>query len=80
MKRFYLTFTLPILLLAVSCSDSDTPGGEPSPSDPREECRFSNVKATPAATSADFSASYIWEDSWSRRTASSVRLRGGVRP
>ena len=57
MKRFYLTFTLPILLLAVSCSDSDTPGGEPSPSDPREECRFSNVKATPAATSADFSAS-----------------------
>ena len=81
MKRFYLTFTLPILLLAVSCSDSDTPGGEPSPSDPREECRFSNVKATPAATSADFSASYLYlEDSWSRRTASSVRLRGGVRP
>ena len=60
MKRFYLTFTLPILLLAVSCSDSDTPGGEPSPSDPREECRFSNVKATPAATSADFSASYLY--------------------
>ena len=60
MKRFYLTFTLPILLLAVSCSDSDTPGGEPSPSDPREECRFSNVKATPAATSADFSDSYLY--------------------
>ena len=60
MKRFYMTFTLPILLLAVSCSDSDTPGGEPSPSDPREECRFSNVKATPAATSADFSASYLY--------------------
>ena len=61
MKRFYLTFTLPILLLAVSCSDSDTPGGEPSPSDPREECRFSNVKATPAATSATAAVTYTCE-------------------
>ena len=60
MKRFFLIFTLPILLLAASCNDSDTPGDEPSPSDPREDCQFSNVKATPAATSADFSASYLY--------------------
>ena len=50
MKRIYLTFTLPILLLAVSCSDSDTPGGEPSPSDPLEECRLSNLYETNSAS------------------------------
>ena len=60
MKRFFLIFTLPILLLAASCNDSDTQGDGPSPSDPREDCQFSNVKAVAAATSAEFSAQYLY--------------------
>ncbi len=60
MKRFFLIFMLPILFFAASCSDSDTPGDGPAPTDPSEECRFSNVKAVPAATSADFSAEYLY--------------------
>ncbi len=60
MKRFFRIFTLSVLLAAVSCSDGGTPDDGPSSSDPREECRFANVKAVPAAESAEFSASYLY--------------------
>ncbi|WP_417012898.1 DNA/RNA non-specific endonuclease [Alistipes sp.] len=60
MKRFFPIFMLSFVLLTVSCSDSGTTGDEPSATDPREECRFSNLKAVPAAESADFSAEYLY--------------------
>ena len=60
MKRFSRIFMFALLLSAVSCSDSGTAGDEPSTTDPREECQFTNVKAVPAAESADFSAEYLY--------------------
>jgi len=60
MKRYFLIFTLPVLFLAASCSDSDPAGEEPSPADPHEECQFSDLKAVAAATSVELSASYLY--------------------
>ncbi|WP_300750244.1 DNA/RNA non-specific endonuclease [uncultured Alistipes sp.] len=61
MKRLLFLFLLfPVLPLATACGDNGSTDEDPVPSDPREECLFSNLKAVPSSTSVAASAEYSY--------------------
>lgn len=60
-KRLLFLFLLfPVLPLATACGDNGSTDEDPVPSDPREECLFSNLKAVPSSTSVAASAEYSY--------------------
>ena len=61
MKRLlFILLLFPILSLTTACGDNGTTEEDPAPSDPREECLFSDLKAAPSSTSVAAAAGYTY--------------------